>query len=142
VLDEIYRALLGHSPFGPAEHGHYQDDHWIYVNGQRRDAHGEGMFIDIPRGAEVVFVNARPYARKIEGTPGRPAISAQAPSGVYEITAIAMARKYGNICKIEYDYRGVFDGNLPNQNSDSLKVRRTANKSQNRFPAITVQVPR
>jgi hypothetical protein len=125
VIDEIYRMLVEASPVGPAAGGHYRDDHWLFVNGQRRDAATDGAVGDIPAGAEVVFVNARPYARKIEGglrtiaghmgDEGKEmyragGLSDQAPNGVYEITAKAAKSRFGNMVDIRFEYRRVVSG--------------------------------
>lgn len=118
IVREIVAALMLASPIGPPEHGHYMDDHHVYVNGAKVEVEDLDA---IPNDAEVVVVNTRPYARKIEGgrmrrnkaqrqrgeTKRRPGLSAQAPNGVYEITGDAMRRRFGNLVYIHFTYRGL-----------------------------------
>ncbi|MEJ0015718.1 MAG: hypothetical protein WDN25_03980 [Acetobacteraceae bacterium] len=120
VVDAAIRMLIERSPFGPAEGGHYRDDHRLYVNGQRRDATKEGTPVEIKQTDQVVILNPRPYARKIEGgarerfrgrmTNRRPGLSVQAPDGVYEITVRELRQRFGNIAVIGFTYRAAFDG--------------------------------
>lgn len=114
VVDAVLQELFQVSPYGPEKGGHYRDDHWLFVNGQRRDASVEGGAVRIDPTDKVVIINTRPYARKIEGgarrrsggraSPRRPGLSVQAPDGVYEITARKMAGRLGNIAVINFTY--------------------------------------
>ena len=162
VVDAAHRMLVERSPYGPDKNGHYQDDHWIFVNDVRIDATREGSKpIDIGPNDKVVIVNMRPYARKIEGgansrfsnrlTDRRPGLSAQAPNGVYEITARDLQRAFGQIAIIRFTYRGVIGGTLvfapdPRAVTRNRGGRFTArggiqpgNKSENRFPALEIE---
>lgn len=146
VIDEIIKALFAASPYGPEEGGHYRDDHLLFVNGQRRDATAEGEVVAIKPTDEVVIINVRPYARKIEGGRGRrtrgkmtsrrPGLSVQAPNGVYEITGRQMAARFGNMAKIRFVYRSVIGGGM----ASSSASPRTRNASPNRFPALEITV--
>lgn len=115
VVDEAMRLLFEASPVGPAGGGHYRDDHWLFVNGERIDnvANAVKGDTDILPTDIVRIVNRRPYARKIEGgfhsgsrswTRRRPGLSVQATNGVYEITAIALRSRFGNIASIVYTF--------------------------------------
>lgn len=152
VIDEVFAKLVERSPVGPAKGGHYRDDHHMYVNGRKRDAEAEGADIAIAPGDEIVFLNARPYARKIEGglkrtlldetgprggrrykTERRPGLSAQAPDGVYEITAREMRTRFHNYpVEIGFEYRA-----LSGAGFDTSKA---GNKSAGRWPCIVIQV--
>lgn len=124
VVDAALQMLIERSPVGPDAGGHYRDDHWLFVNGERRDAAVEvhasrGGVIEIGPSDEVVIVNARPYARKIEGgrrprrgnagqaAARRAGLSVQAPDGVYEISARDLQRQFGNLARIRFEYRAV-----------------------------------
>jgi len=137
VVDAAIEALILASPVGPEKGGHYRDDHWLYVNGARRDFSAERSEVAIGPTDTVVIVNVRPYARKIEGgsrrrfsgrlTDRRPGLSVQAPNGVYEITAQALRRRFGNIASINFTYRGIVGAASP------------AGKSrQDRYPALEI----
>lgn len=129
VIDATIEALIAASPYGPEKGGHYRDDHWLFVNGQRRDAFAEGVAVTVAPTDQIIIVNARPYARKIEGAARRgasrrdrrPGLSVQAPNGVYEITAREIARRFGHIASVRFTYRGLAGG------------------SSGRFPAIEIE---
>lgn len=151
IVTETFTALFRASPFGPAAGGHYRDDHWLFVNGQRRDATLEGQEIAIKRGDRVVFVNIRPYARKIEGgartrtrrfTDRRPGLSVQAPNGVYEITARELRRRFGNIATFTFTYLGVVDGAPVDQPPAASRRpgRAPHNRPANRYPSIQIEI--
>lgn len=115
VVDAALAALIQASPYGQEREGHYRDDHWLYVNGTRRSAAAEGAAVPIEQTDQIVILNPRPYAARIEGgTPGRykgqmvarrPGLSVQAPDGVYEITAKALRLRFGRIAKIAFAWR-------------------------------------
>jgi hypothetical protein len=161
VVDTAWKMLAERSPYGPDKFGHYRDDHWIYVNGVRRDAElNGGKPILIGPRDHVVIVNMRPYARKIEGgaktrfrnrlTDRRPGLSVQAPNGVYEITARDLQRMFGRIAEIRFTYRGVIGGKLAFSDIPRKAVRgtrgrfqfsggpRPGNKSENRYPSLEI----
>lgn len=154
VAAAVYEELLRISPVGPAEGGHYRDDHWIFVNGVRVADLRSATAAD-----EIIITNTRPYARKIEGgakerfarrlTNRRPGLSVQAPNGVYEVTAHAMRRRFGNVARIEFTYRGVISGSVYQPTGARAPARGTggrfvpsggaaSNKSDVRFPAIII----
>lgn len=136
VVDEAIKSLILASPVGPARGGHYRDDHWLYVNGVRRDA-AEGGAVAIGPGDTIVIFNARPYARKIEGgarerfrgrmTNRRPGLSVQAPNGIYEITARDLQRRFGNVATIRFAYRGLVGAPPP-----------AGRARQDRYPALEI----
>ncbi|MBI1207504.1 MAG: hypothetical protein GC191_09490 [Azospirillum sp.] len=153
VVDAVYRLLVEASPVGPAKAGHYRDDHWLYVNGRRRDASAEGARIELVPGDEVVFLNSRPYARKIEGGFRRihpdPAVSdykrrrygkkvrragqsVQAPGGVYELVVREARRRFHNWpVDIIFAYRAAApDG----------ATLATGKRRAERYPAILIRV--
>jgi len=151
IITEAFTALVRASPFGPAEGGHYRDDHWMFVNGIRRDATLEGKEIVVGRGDRIVFVNVRPYARKIEGgartrtrrfTDRRPGLSVQAPDGVYEITARDLRRRFGNLANITFTYLGVVDGAPvdPPPAASRRPGRAPHNRPANRYPSIQIEI--
>jgi hypothetical protein len=108
-----------------------------------------------------VIINMRPYARKIEGgannrfsrrlTDRRPGLSAQAPNGVYEITARDLQRMFGTIATIRFTYRGIIGGALTFSNIPRKVVRGSrgrfqfaggpnpGNRSEDRFPALEIE---
>lgn len=155
IITATWEALYRASPVGPGRDGHYKDDHWLFVNGERRDAATEGEKIVVKSGDDIVFLNARPYARKIEGgarsrfsrrmSDRRPGLSMQAPNGVYEITMNKLKRQFGNIATFRFTYRGLVGGapalpSGPRKPGTRRGNRPAQNVSANRFPAIEIQV--
>jgi hypothetical protein len=162
IVDVAIRMLMQRSPYGPDKDGHYRDDHWLYVNQIRRDATHEGAVVQIKPGDNVVIINMRPYARKIEGgatnrfrnrlTNRRPGLSAQAPNGVYEITARDLQRLFGTVATIRFTYRGLIGGELTPQGGGRSIVRssrgrfvstggpRPGNRGADRFPALEIEL--
>ncbi|MFC5353555.1 hypothetical protein [Azospirillum himalayense] len=142
VLDAIFEELLRASPVGPGKDGHYKDAHHLYIDGVRHEVGQGGQPIEVQPGQTAIFLNSKPYARKIEGgiksragekTERRPGLSAQAPNGVYEITARAMKRRFSNYpVKISFDYRGFVGGEFIGG--------KAGNKSRDRWPCIVVEV--
>lgn len=101
VLQFIANELDKHSPIGAGKDRHpglYKSSNVLLADGVLVEDKTK-----IPSANEFLFVNSLPYALKIETGE-----SAQAPNGVYELTAILAARQFPTI-KIEYtDYSGVF----------------------------------
>jgi hypothetical protein len=162
IVDVAIRMLMERSPYGPGKDGHYRDDHWLFVNEIRRDATHEGDVVQIKPGDNVVIINMRPYARKIEGgarhrfsnrlTDRRPGLSVQAPNGVYEITARDLQRLFGTVATIRFTYRGLIGGALTVQGGARPVVRssrgrfvstggpRPGNRGADRFPALEIEL--
>ena len=87
VLEWIYEELVPRSPVGP-ERGepHYRDVHWVFVDEKRT---WPGAVTEIQVNEKVVFVNTRPYARRLEH-----GWSTQAPDGVYELVGLEATRRF------------------------------------------------
>jgi hypothetical protein len=100
ALTWIYQQLEKHSP---RLTGQYASSHVLFADGT------ETSVTNPAPAQEYVFINTTPYARKIEGTKGRPPSSPQAPDGVYQAVA-TLARKFSNVAKITFSYRTVADG--------------------------------
>jgi len=92
VLAFIDQTLIEHSP---VKSGRYSRSHELFADGNHVDPEGE-----IPPAAEYVFINAQPYARKVEKGE-----SPQFPNGVYEATAALAASRFGNMAKVAFEYR-------------------------------------
>lgn len=135
VIDWIYAELLDRSPVGPDKDGHYRDDHKLFINGIEVSA-GDGAEIIIPPGAECIFLDTKPYSRKIEI--GR---SLQAPDGVYELTARAARKKFPD-ADIGFTYRAIMGGSMVGADvisGGSKRGAKLANRRSLRYPAIIVQ---
>jgi len=111
MLRWIDWQLIEHSPVGsPPDDPHpglYMRSHELTADGRLVDREAP-----MPMADEYVFVNTQPYARKIEGTGGRPPLSAQAPSGVYETVAILAQRRFGNMARIRFGFRSPLFGDI------------------------------
>lgn len=130
AVDWIYAEWVKRSPLGPPEGGHYRDDLLLFVDGYRRDA-GEGGAVDVSQAREVVIVSLRPYSRKLAR-----GLSVQAPDGWIEMIAREAKRQFGNIAKIEYEYRSY---GAPRSRRES-EGKTSRQRAQYRFPAIAVSM--
>jgi hypothetical protein len=108
VLFYIDEQLRIHSPVGtesrPGHPGLYKRSHLLFADGRQviLDGVDIGSF---PQADEYVFVNAVPYARKIER-----GSSSQAPDGVYQAVAALAQRKFRNVVRITFTFRGITRG--------------------------------
>lgn len=139
VLAWISEQLMLNSP---VLSGRYVKSHALFVDGMETEPGA------IPLGGkEFVFVNSQPYSRKIER-----GLSPQAPDGVFHAVAAVAARRFGNIAKVHFTYRGIVDGVMPDPLADTARGGRSRdrrgrfaggalrqyNRSELRFPAIVV----
>lgn len=90
----IGAELVQHSPIGDPPI-HYFQNHLFFADGLQV-APGE----KVPEATTYAFVNAVPYARKIER-----GLSPQAPEGVYEVVAVLAQRQFGNIARVRFTFR-------------------------------------
>lgn len=98
LINELFawigEQLVVHSPVLT---GRYQRSHLFFA---------DGVEIAVgavpPEAREYAFVNAVPYARKIER-----GLSDQAPDGVYEAVAALASRRFGNVARIRFTYRTI-----------------------------------
>lgn len=139
VLAWISEQLVVNSPILT---GRYVASHALFVDGVEIEP--GRMPLD---GKEYVFVNTLPYSRKIER-----GLSPQAPDGVYQAIAAVAARRFGNIARVHFTYRGIVDGFMPDPLADGASGHRSRdkrgrfsgdnlrqhNRSELRFPAIVV----
>lgn len=109
----------------PVRKGIYAASHTLYADGVEVPAGAE-----IPQAREYVFLSDVVYAIKIEGVPGRPPESPQAPKGVYQITAAKF--RGDNRAKVRFEWRKPYRGGLIGG--------REGNKSDGRVPAIVVTI--
>ena len=105
----IGEKLVQHSPVGrmedprPGHPGLYMASHLFLVDG-REVRPGERP---PPMASEYVFVNAQPYARKIER-----GLSSQAEDGVYETVATLANNRWGNLARIRFSYRSLLGSSV------------------------------
>ena len=129
LVDEVFayidEQLRQHSPVGQGDDKHpglYKRSHIFYADDVEADP------LKPPPGIKVgTFVNAVPYARKIEAGE-----SPQQPDGVYEVVTALASRRFGNIAKVQFGYRTASGGGIVT----GLK----GNKPAGRNPAILVTV--
>lgn len=127
LVDEVFayidEQLREHSPVGQDKHsGLYKRSHIFYADDVEADP------LKPPPGIKVgAFVNATPYARKIEAGE-----SPQQPDGVYEVVTAMASRRFGNIAKVQFGYRTASGGGVVHGLA--------GNKPAGRNPAIIVTV--
>jgi hypothetical protein len=134
VLEWIYEMLVEQSPVGPNDppHLHYIEDHELYYDGLRQENLRLGELPLVPPGTVAMIVNGRPYAARIER-----GLSVQAPSGVYEITALAAQRRFPGV-KIVFDMVSLA-AIAATVRSRSLTLGPRAHLADYRYPAIIVR---
>lgn len=125
VLKWIANELNERSPYFK---GDYLRGHTVFADGREIDVGAV-----IPDAEEYVLINTVPYARKIEigRTRAGRAFLLQVPNRIYERTAADASRRFGNIARVRFGYRGVV--------GRAISGRRPHNRSETRFPAIVVR---
>lgn len=137
LVEEVFawidEQLIRHSPVGDSRGPHsglYQQSHVFYADDEEADPLAPPPNIRVG-----TFVNAVPYARKIETGE-----SPQQPDGVYEVVTHLAAQRFGNIVKVVFAYRGVVEGQSVVPAAKGSAVARAQNKSAVRYPSIVVTV--
>ena len=95
IAEELERS-------SPKKSGLYAASHILFADGIEVPAGGQ-----IPDAAEYSFVNAQPYARKIER-----GLSPSAPDGVYEAVAVLARRRFGNVASVKFSFRSLPSGGI------------------------------
>lgn len=132
VLDAIAWINTQLQKHSPVLTGHYSKSHDLFADGVEVPNPN-----DPPLAQEYLFVNSRPYARKIEGDKTRAPQSPQAPAGVYQVVAKLARDKYGNTAKIDFSYRTIVGGEVA---IDKAGDRGGGGQFNMRNPAIIVRL--
>lgn len=106
--------LIETSPIGPAEGGHYKDDHVVMLNGKAIEGNLRGALAALGPGDRVQIVNPRIYARKLEGATARrnssryrearKGTSRQAPNGIYRVVQRLVVQRYSKSLFVDFKY--------------------------------------
>jgi hypothetical protein len=117
VADAVLWALaklIEISPVGPAEGGHYKDEHIVRIDGEPITGNLRVALTNLPPGSRVDIVNPRIYARKLEGATAnqrttrarakRKALSRQAPNGVYRVVLRLLVQRYSKSMFFDFKY--------------------------------------
>lgn len=106
--------LIEISPVGPAEGGHYKDDHVVMLNGKAIDGNLRSALAGLGAGDRVQIVNPRIYARKLEGATARrnasryrearKGTSRQAPNGIYRVVQRLVVQRYSKSLFVDFKY--------------------------------------
>ena len=106
--------LIEISPVGPAEGGHYKDDHVVMLNGKAIEGNLRGALDQIGPGDRIQIVNPRVYARKLEGATARrnasryrearKGTSRQAPNGIYRVVQRLVVQRYSKSLFVDFKY--------------------------------------
>ncbi|WP_371346469.1 hypothetical protein [Ancylobacter sp. IITR112] len=99
LFEWIGLTLMQHSP---VLSGRYQESHLFFADGVEVEPGAT-----LPEAQEYSFVNAQPYARKIER--GQ---SPMAPDGVYEAVATLASRRFSNVARVRFGYRSLPAGSI------------------------------
>jgi hypothetical protein len=105
VIDWIFRRVVERSPVLT---GRYVQQHHVLVNGAEASPE---RWKTVKAGDRIQFVNAAPYAKKIEGRDkgrgGAAAVkgqSLQAPNGVYRAVYREAQRRFGKLVFLDFTY--------------------------------------
>jgi hypothetical protein len=117
IADAVLWALaklIQISPVGPAEGGHYKDEHIVRIDGEPITGNLRVALTNLPPGSRVDIVNPRIYARKLEGATAnqrttrarakRKALSRQAPNGVYRVVLRLLVQRYSKSMFFDFKY--------------------------------------
>ncbi len=106
----INEMLMKHSPVLT---GQYRASHLFFVDGSQANP-TEAQLIE----NEAYFINAVPYARKIER-----GLSNQAPDGVYQVIADMAKRRFSNSLRIQFSYRSLTSGKTRSDRQPAIVIR-------------------
>lgn len=136
----IADQIVKHAPRGTVthDHGRYADAFKLLAGG-RELAIGEAL----PKADEYVFLNAMPYARKIER-----GLSDQAPQGVLQAVAKLARIRFRDVANITFEHRSYMGGPVhdwaklrrPSKTGYSRRKRNAALAKDIRQPAIIVRL--
>jgi hypothetical protein len=129
VFAWIGKQLLSHSP---VRSGRYSKSHMFFADGVEVDPNGV-----VPEASEYVFLNAQPYARKIEA-----GLSGQAPDGVYQAVSATANRRFGNIARVYFGYREMATGAISQWAGGKFSRSRSQAQARLRQPAIIIRLGR
>lgn len=120
-LEQIVQfALETLFDLSPVLSGEYRNAHSLFVNGvagtNLADWDGTG---------EVVITNPLPYSRKIEV--GKMTMRVPGSDRVYQQAAQVVKRRYGNQASVEFTFRGIVGGSMPDPLQDAPLLRRPRN---------------
>lgn len=103
----------------PHRSGRYAASHVFLADGVEVDPAGA-----VPDATEYVFLNAQPYARKIDR-----GLSSQAPDGVYQAVAAMATRRFGNIARVYFGYRSLIGGDVGTWAASSRMATRAPSRN-------------
>jgi len=138
LLPDIFAWILEQlQAFAPVRTGFFRSSFELFADGVKIDPNGE-----IPPAKEFVFMSSADYAAQLEGYPGRPPESSQAPNGVFEAVAALAQQRFGNQATIVFSYEYPMAGDLVNvlsaRSARDRGIRKAANRTYVLTPAITI----
>lgn len=105
AVDEAFRILTEMAPYAPKRADanpptHYNAAFRLFVNGTEQNAVAGGAPIELKETDEIQITNLQPYARRIEK-----GWSTHAPNGIFEVVAMRLRARFGNILTIQFMYQ-------------------------------------
>lgn len=108
VVSFALETLKSKSPVGSKDDEHpglYRDSHLVFLDGHVvKDVLGWRL------GQQINISNPVPYARKIEGGPGKPSFSD--PGHVYELSEPIVSGRFGNTVSVKFVFMPVRFGSV------------------------------
>lgn len=120
-LEEVVRfAFETLFDLSPVLSGEYRNAHTMFVNGgaARNLAEWDGT-------GEIVITNPLPYSRKIEI--GNMKMRVPGTDRVYQQAAQKVKRRFGNQASVEFTFRGIVGGAMPDPLKDAPLLKRPRN---------------
>jgi hypothetical protein len=124
-LDEVVRVAMDTLfDLSPVLSGEYRMRHTLFVGGVQA-----ANLQDWDGSSEILITNTLPYSRKIEL--GAMTMRAPGTDRVYQEAAAVVARRFGNVARVAFDWQGIVSGS----SASGLQ----GNKSGNRFPCLRIR---
>jgi hypothetical protein len=101
-----FQELVARSPIGPAEGGHYRDEHFVQLDGAGLAPMTVPTAEQVAKVTRATLTNPMPYSRKLEvgiTRDGSPFVEDVEPH-IYESVAAILRREWSGAAKITFGY--------------------------------------
>lgn len=145
ICKVAFDELRARSPIGPAQGGHYRDEHFCLLDGNSLAP------LQVPTGAmlanvnRVVVTNAMPYSRKLEVglTKSGRSFSVQVEPHIFQAVALHLSAQYRAVANIGFAYVGLAEaatggGSFRLSGGRRRRSSRSRRSAAMRFPAIII----
>jgi hypothetical protein len=106
IVKAAFEELVARSPIGPAEGGHYRDEHFVQLDGTGLAPMTVPTAEQLAKVSRIVITNPMPYARKLEvgvTQSGGPFVKDVNPH-IFESVMQIIRREFNAAAKISFNY--------------------------------------